>query len=106
MMDLALTCTPEILMLIPRRFPGPLAGRVVDVFFRRVQENMLISNKPKTDRHYTFHWVLFKLLLVLLHCSHTAGVNQFAESLQVSYGFVNQLRVSGDGFQPEHDKTS
>lgn len=26
MMDLALTCTPEILMLIPRRFPGPLAG--------------------------------------------------------------------------------
>lgn len=26
MMDLALTCTPEILILIPRRLPGPLAG--------------------------------------------------------------------------------
>lgn len=33
MMDLALTCTPEILMLIPRRFPGPLAGTLTWVNF-------------------------------------------------------------------------
>lgn len=30
-MDLALTWTPEILMLIPRRFPGPLAGETACV---------------------------------------------------------------------------
>lgn len=46
MMDLALTCTPEILMLIPRRFPGPLAGRVASVFFRRGPGNVFILNKP------------------------------------------------------------
>lgn len=30
MMDLALTWTPEILMLIPRRFPGPFAKGTED----------------------------------------------------------------------------
>lgn len=50
----------------------------------------------------TFHRVLLHLLLVLLHRRNAAGVNQLPESLQVSDGFVHQLRVSGDGFQPEH----
>lgn len=89
-------------MLIPRRFPGPLAGAAVCVFsfigpfFETVQTD---SRSVKR----TFHWVLLHLLLVLLHRCHAAGVNQLPESLQVSYGFVHQLRVSGDGFQSEHN---
>lgn len=50
----------------------------------------------------TFNWVVFEMLLMLLHRSHAAGMNQFSESLQISYGFVNQLRVSGDGLQPRN----
>lgn len=69
--------------------------------------NALISKKSKQVKtNNTFNWVLFKVLLVLLHRSHTAGVNQFTKSLQVCYGFVNQLRVSGDGLQPGYNKTT
>lgn len=55
----------------------------------------------KTQKHNdTFNWLLLELLLVLLHCSHTAAMNQLPESLQVCYRFVHQLCVPGDGLQP------
>lgn len=97
MIDLALTWTPEILMLIPRRFPGPLAGTMLCVMFGREQN---ILKKMFQCRQQTFNWVLLQLLLVLLYRRHTAGVNQLTEPLQVCYGFVHQLRVSSNGLQP------
>lgn len=42
---------------------------------------------------------------MLLHCSHAAAVNQLPEPLQVCYGFVHQLCVSGDGLQPGWPET-
>ena len=64
--------------------------------------DLISRNSKEIKTNSTFNWVLFKVLLVLLHCSHTASVNQFTESLQVCDGLVNQLGVSGDALQPEH----
>lgn len=104
MMDLALTCTPEILMLIPRRFPGPLAGISTFSHFVSSLQTYHLEVSCAGKESQTFNWVLFKVFFVLLHRRHTAGVNQLSKPLQICDGFVHQLRVSGDGLQPGNIK--
>lgn len=88
-------------MLIPRRFPGPLAITIIIIINYFGDSKSIFSIYDLNGlKLRTFNWVLFKMLLVLLHCSRAARMNELTEPLQVCYGFVHQLRVSGNGFQP------
>lgn len=53
----------------------------------------------------TLAGVLFELLLILLHCGHTAVVNQLAQALQVSHGLIYQLGIACYALQPGDGQT-
>lgn len=56
-------------------------------------------------RGLTLAGVLFELLLILLHCGHTAVVNQLAQALQVSHGLIYQLGIACYALQPGDGQT-